>query len=243
MKAAVKKILQTVLGFRNYLFTFAKYKIRTLRNDKKEGDFFTFLDMIESPQIILDVGANIGVMTYFLSQRFQDAEVHAYEPIPHNLDTLNRIIRKYEIQNVTVHDCALGKEPGKVRMIMPVVSAVKMHGLSHVKHDSITEYNEGNEFEVACSTLDIDFAAQDKRISAIKMDVENFEHFVLEGAKETIRKHQPIIYTELWENDNRTNCFRIMKEHGYATHVVVGGIAVPYDPNVHRTQNFIFIPQ
>ena len=50
---------------------------------------------------------------------------------------------------------------------------------------------------------------KDKKIGAIKMDVENFEYFVLEGGKELIKKHKPIIYTELWENQNREKCFQL----------------------------------
>ncbi len=52
------------------------------------------------------------------------------------------------------------------------------------------------------------------------MDVENFEYFVLEGGKELLKKHNPIIYTELWENENREKCFQLIKELDYEIKVL-----------------------
>lgn len=243
MKTLVKKILHTLLGFRNYLFVFAKYKIRTLKKDKQENDFFKFLELIENPEMVLDVGANIGVMTYYLSTRFPESKILAFEPVPHNIATLKRVIGKYNLTNVTVHETALSNEVGTATMILPVVSRVKMHGLSHVKHRSITEYNDGEEFEVQTNTLDSLLANRTKKVSAIKMDVENFECFVLEGSKQVLQSDRPIVYTELWENENRDKCLTLMAQLGFSCNVVHNGQLETYRTEVHNTQNFIFIPQ
>jgi hypothetical protein len=78
-------------------------------------------------------------------------------------------------------------------------------------------------------------------ISAIKIDVENFEFFVLDGAKILIAKNKPVVYAELWENDNREKCFELFKNLNYKTVVVIDKKAVEFNPKIHKTQNFIFL--
>ena len=114
-----------------------------------------------------------------------------------------------------------------------------MQGLSHVKHESITEWNEGIEIETPIDTLDKLFS--DEKVQGIKMDVENFEYFVLKGGQELLKKNLPIIYTELWDNENRQKCFKFLADLGYAPYVVIGHDHVSFDPAKHQMQNFIFI--
>ena len=73
------------------------------------------------------------------------------------------------------------------------------------------------------------------------MDVENYEFFVLDGARQLLQNHKPIIYIELWENENRYKCFDLVKELGYTIKVLVNNSLVNYDANVHTTQNFFFV--
>src|SRR5690606_9981778 len=136
VKNGIKYILQRLLGFKHYLIVFSRFKIATLHKDKKEGDFFTFLKLITNPKLILDVGANIGIMTVHLSKRFPDATIHAIEPIPDNLEVLHANIKHYSFSNVVVHEIAVGDEEKTVKMILPHQGKTKMQGLSHVKHAS-----------------------------------------------------------------------------------------------------------
>ena len=82
-----------------------------------------------------------------------------------------------------------------------------------------------------------------QRVSAIKIDVENYEYFVLDGARNLITKHKPIVYAELWENENREKCFALFNNLSYKTFVVVDNTTIEYDRKKHVTQNFIFLPQ
>ncbi len=109
------------MGFSSYLFVFAIFKIKTLRSDKKEKDFFHFLNLIPKSQegIILDIGANLGIMTYHLSKSFPETTIHAFEPIPHNVNILKKIITKYHLLNVKLHDFALGLTQEKIKMVLP----------------------------------------------------------------------------------------------------------------------------
>lgn len=242
MKNKAKYILQAVLGFQRYLYVFSMFKIRSLKNDPKEKDFFKFLSLLKDGQgDVLDIGANIGIMTYHLSKALPNSRVIAVEPMPENFEVLKRIVSKQELKNVELTQLAVGEAEGKVTMILPDNKGVKMQGLSHVKHETIEEWNEGEEVEVAMTTIDT--LTTERKIQGIKMDVENFEYFALKGAKETIQRDQPIIYTELWDNENRKKCFDLMNELNYKVYVVVNDELASYDANKHPHQNFIFLSE
>lgn len=243
MKNLLKNILQRILGFENYLLLFSLFKIRTLRIDKKENDFFFFLNLIGEDAGILDIGANIGIMTVHLARMAKNGTVYAFEPIPDNVNILRKIVSHFKLKNVKIFDIALGDKNGKIEMVMPVVDSVKMQGLSHVVHPSINEYNEGNKFSVEVRTLDDLFGNEHKNveISAIKIDVENFEYFVLKGAEQLLRKFKPVIYIELWDNENRNKCFDFFEKMGYTIKVVENGNLEKFDETKHRKQNFVVI--
>ncbi len=237
MKNQTKYILQRILGFQRYLKVFSRFKIATLKNDKKEKDFFAFMNLLHDPKNILDLGANIGVMTVHLAQRFPEAIIHAVEPMPANIEVLKYTVEKSRLKNVKIYETALGEKNETLEMVMPKQGATRLHGLSHVVHDSIETWNDGERFEVSCTTVDDLFA--NLPVSGVKIDVENFEYFVLKGARNLLMNEHPVVYAELWDNANRTKCFALMHELGYGIFCVVKNKIVQWDSSFD-TQNFIF---
>ena len=228
-----------MMGYQKYLFVFAKRKIKTLKTDKKEGDFFAFMDAVKDEGDLLDVGANIGIMSYHLSKKFENRKVLAIEPMPSNLSVLMKIKDHFNLSNVDIVPTAVGDKDGEyIEMVLPLNGKVKMQGLAHVVHDSITEWNEGEKFKIASDTLDK--ICEGRNIAAVKMDIENYEIFALRGAEGIIKKNHPVIYLELWENENREQCFNYLKSHGYSAFVNSNQGLIPFDPNSHKKQNFVF---
>ena len=242
MKQLAKKILQAILGFDRYLFTFAVFKIKTFHWDKKESDFFHFLNLMEKTDHVLDVGSNIGVTSVLLSQHLKQGKVYSFEPLPPNYKTLDKVVSYYQCPNVEVFKFAVGDENKEVEMVLPEVNNVKMQGLSHVVHKDLTEFNDGGRFTTELKRLDGLEVLQSVKIKGIKLDVENFEYFALRGAEAILKRDRPIVYTELWENDNRGKCFAYMQSLGYSIQVQVGGELVNYLPEKHDTQNFFLMP-
>jgi FkbM family methyltransferase len=243
MKIFVKRILQGVLGFENYLYVFARYIIANLHRNRKEGDFMHFLKLLHNGDTVLDIGANIGVMTVHVSKKLPASKIIAFEPIPCNIRTFKRVVKHFNLKNVTLIEKALGNTSGQIEMVLPTEKKVRLHGLSHVMHDSITGYNEGVRFSVPLVTLDgMSEWTQLPRIGGIKMDVENYEFFVLDGGKELLKKHLPIVYTELWDNENRQQCVELMTQLGYQTKVLEQGALTDFRADRHKHQNFFFIP-
>lgn len=238
MKNFVKLLLQRTLGYDRYLRVFSKYKIRTLRKDHKEKDFFAFMDAIDQEGDIMDVGANIGIMTYHLAKRFPSRKIIAIEPMPDNFSVLTAIVNKNNLENVVLKQLAVGDEACTIQMVLPLNGKVKMQGLAHVVHHSIQEWNEGEKIDVRC--LKLDEVANGDPIAGIKMDIENFEFFALKGAVSILTEHKPVVYLELWANENRDKCFEFLRILNYLPYVNSANKLIPYDPATHQKQNFIF---
>jgi len=239
VKNTVKFLLQKILGYKSYLYTFARFKIKTLHLDTKENDFFFFLSLLKDQQgAVLDIGANIGIMTRHMAQKLPNTPIHAFEPMPDNAEVLRRIIKEFSLNNVHLHEIALGESKGSVEMILPHQGGTKMQGLSHVKHPSIQEWNQGDEVSVEMEKLD-DLLAKEK-IQGIKIDIENFEYFALKGGERVLSDQKPIIYAELWENENRTNCMNFLSDLGYSAFILKENKLVPFNATQHKNQNFIF---
>lgn len=242
MKVLIKKILQKCLGFHTYLFVFALFCIKRLKWDRKERDFLHFLKMVPNRGTVLDIGANIGIMTVHLAKKLKDSKILAFEPNPDNNKILQRILRYYGLKNTETMEIALSDHSGNITMIMPVIKNVKMQGLCHVSDDNTVEHEVGVRFNVATKTLDeIAPSIKNAPVVAIKIDVENHEYQVFNGAENLLRKDMPLIYCELWENENRTKCIQLLEGLGYSTHVLAGNGLVKFDQAIHKQQNFFFI--
>lgn len=243
MKTTAKYILQRILGFNRYLFVFSVFKVYTLKWDKNENHFLHFINMLSPKGVFIDIGANIGIMTSIAARKHKGITIHAIEPMSQNVSALKKIISFFGLKNIFVHQVALGNQNGKIKMVMPIRNKVRFQGLSHVLHESIHENNDGEITEVDIFKID-DFEPlknSPKRIEGIKMDVENFEQFVVKGGINTIKQHKPVLYIELWDNENRTSCFNDLQAIGYKAYTLVDNQLTLYSPDKHHHHNFFFV--
>jgi FkbM family methyltransferase len=241
-KNKLKLFLQKALGINNYLFLFSILTIKRLKWNKHEEEFLYFNEMLPDNAVVMDIGANIGIMTVPIALKVKNAQVYAFEPVPTNVKALKRIVNYFKLNNVKIFETALGEESGELKMVMPVSDNVKMQGLSHVlEGDSNDALNKGDIFSVPVKKLDdIEELRVAEKINAIKIDVENFEYYVLKGGEALLRKHKPIIYCELWDNDKRHLTLNYLKGLGYKVKVYQDEKLVDYADQ--KVINFFLMP-
>jgi FkbM family methyltransferase len=229
LKSKVKLLLQKILGFDNYLFLFSIFTIKRLRWNWHEKEFLHFITMIPEDGQVLDIGSNIGIMAVPLAKRVSKGKVYSFEPMPQNVKALRRISSYYRLTNIDIFETALGDEKGELKMVMPVIENVKMQGLSHVVDENGVD-EQGDFFSVPVQKLDdIPQLQALPRINAIKIDVENFEYYVLKGGYELLRRHKPIIYCELWDNEKRKLTLDYLRqEFAYQVKIFEGDRLVDY---------------
>jgi len=84
LKSGIKLLLQNILGFGNYLFIFSIITVKRLHLNQHEQEFLHFLDLLPTDHVLLDLGANIGIMTVPLAKKANNGKVYAFEPMPKN---------------------------------------------------------------------------------------------------------------------------------------------------------------
>lgn len=241
MKNLVRNLLQKVLGFKNYLFLFSLYSIRRMERGKYESEFMHFIKLNANEGVILDIGANIGITLAPLAKHFNCAQIHAFEPIAENFANLNKLVNYIKFPNTRLFNIALGNQSGNLRMIMPVLEHARMQGLSKAYPAGAEE--EGVIYHVPLRRLD-DLYPDATDIRAIKIDVENFEYEVLKGGVELLIRNRPMIYCELWDNENRTLVFDLLHSIGYEKYIFVeesNALNKVMENQEFSSNNFFFI--
>lgn len=243
MKAWLQFVLQRLLGFERYLFWFCKFKVLTLRWDKAERHIFPFLDCVPQEGLILDVGANLGILSVHMCRIHPKQQVLAFEPMRKNREVLQRIRETYGIHNLSIYALALGDRKGTLSMAMPTLEGVKKQGLSHVVSNEMPAGSEDEVESVPVDTLDDFLAAHyaDVPVAAIKLDVENFESSVIKGAISTLRLWKPWVVAELWDSENRKQVLESLLPMGYSVFVFDGRALVPWHEGMPAL-NLIFNP-
>lgn len=176
---------------RIYVHTFSETVSDYIRVSK---NFFeiSFLDFLRKnfpiQKEILDIGANIGNHTLFFTKFLNCQRVHSFEPVGKNFSILQKNVENYKDKCIC-YQVALSNKDGK----MPLYNSQK----ENYGGFSLHCYSNGSSFLVSESidvkTLD---SFQFENISMIKIDVENHENEILEGARDTILRNKPIILLE-----------------------------------------------
>jgi len=68
--------------------------------------------MLEDGCCVLDIGANIGLFTLYLYDRFPHARVYAAEPVPPIFERLKTNIELYDLRSATLWPFAVSNENG-----------------------------------------------------------------------------------------------------------------------------------
>ncbi len=184
----------------------------------KVCDAVPWLDRIEpllsKDDIVFDVGANMGIVANWFAQRCK--HIHAFEPHPGNIATIKSQQELRNIDNITLHNIALGRTHSKMQLHVK-----QFHG-----HHSLGDVDNSptiDKIEVDVNTIDeVTKNLGIKAINFLKIDVEGFESDVLHGA-ENLLKNKKIEYIlfelqdSILQSINRTSSevFEIIFNAGY----------------------------
>lgn len=153
---------------------------------------------IPDDSIVIDVGANFGIMSLRFAERWKNAVVYAFEPTSYAKEKFNR-------------NMSLNPELAKRIHLMP--SFVGSKTASHTDQKAFASWKvdgTGDKLHpvhlgsakatdgAGVMSLD-DFVAQNNltRVDFIKIDTDGYEYDVFAGAKEMVRKFKPVIIFEV----------------------------------------------
>lgn len=128
---------------------------------------------IETNDVVVDIGANIGVFTLYAASRTHGT-VHAFEPFPRNVEYINQNIHANKLHNVDVHAVAVAAEIGSVKLFLSESS------IGHLLFNHNIKGTLNKYIEVPSITLQhIMDNIVAKPVDFLKMDCEGSEGSIL----------------------------------------------------------------
>lgn len=144
------------------------------------ADLEKYIDLCEDKRVALQAGGNVGVWPMELARRFE--EVYTFEPDPLNFKCLKHNVR--HLDNVRIEECGLGN----IEAYAKVERQVGNCGASAL----VTTIDKSDAVRIrTIDSLELDVC------DLLQLDVEGFELFALQGARETINRCSPLIVLEL----------------------------------------------
>lgn len=140
-------------------------------------------------QVALDVGANIGNHSLFLSDIFE--RVIAFEPNPLARALLQINLDMNDVTNVDVRPVGLSDRNGSATLQFDPINL----GAASSEHANKGKGAREAMIELVVGDEAID---QSEPIGFIKIDVEGAEEAALRGLEQTLRSRQPIVMMEQW---------------------------------------------
>lgn len=195
---------------------------------------------VRTDGVVLDIGANIGVHSVQFADLVPEGKVICVEPARTTFDYLLRNIGP--LRNVVPLNVALSNISGVLTLFVAADNAYS--GLKDTYRKPIL----GHE-NVACFRADelLKPLLMETRVDLIKIDVEGFEHQVLEGMRELVALHRPVIFCEIFGGSNSNpdpqGTVDFCVSLGYDALVLDGQALRPVAIHDDRFYNYFFIPR
>ncbi len=175
----------------------------------------------------LDIGANIGLMTFNILAEVPQTFIVAFEPGPHQAEFLEKnVMVNHLTDRVTVIRSALSNRIGTAQF--------SVHRSKHASGDGFFDTHRAGRTtttEVPVTTLDSWWlAAGQPHINAVKIDTEGAELWVLEGGKAMLDHCHPFVAFELNRKNIRVypyeavDILRFFDQHNYTVKTMEGTI-------------------
>jgi FkbM family methyltransferase len=145
---------------------------------------------------IIDVGANTGQFSQFISTLLPDVRIFAFEPLPDCFEQLERSFRGRE--GFRAFNLAIGNQSGTVMAYRnDYTPSSSLLPMAELHKSSFPHTRNGTPHAVTVERLDTVLAgmAMESPI-LLKLDVQGFEREVLLGAVQTLRQAD-VVLTEL----------------------------------------------
>lgn len=152
---------------------------------------------------VLDVGAAFGVIALPLSQVVgKEGCVYAFEPALNTSSILQRLIEVNELQNIKLIPKAVSDQVGTAEFIEYTSDnsfswAPDTSTLATGIEPAMENYSK---YIVEVTTIDEFVKSEKIHPNAIKMDIEGFEFYALQGAKQMLESEHPYLCIDIHQD-------------------------------------------
>lgn len=144
----------------------------------------------QKDRIALDIGANLGIFSYFL--RRHSRRCMAFEPNPDMVS----ILRTTYGNDIDIFPFALSDVAKEIALSIPVINGVEDNGRATIEAENDLDGHKLVTREISCKRLD-DLNLDP--VGFIKIDVEGHEEAVLLGGATLLERDRPTALIEIEE--------------------------------------------
>lgn len=180
--------------------------------------------------VFLDVGANSGTYSLFMSRVAE--KVYAVEPFPPALAKLRHNLEINHLTNVEVHPVGFGREKGQLPFYAPPTINLGVGSFSeefaNIWRDPAATRDADQQLPLEIG----DHYLQQRgieRVDIVKVDIEGYEKYALQGLRQTLLQSRPCVLMEL--NMKNAEGFRSLQDlkgvfpPGYRLYQVVSSLS------------------
>ncbi len=165
-----------------------------------EGEVKLFNSILSIDANVIEVGSNIGMHTIPLAKQLKKGKVFCLEPQRVVYQILCGNISINNLTNVYAFNKGCSNQNGNIKIQSGSYDKPWNYGAFSLESGFSTEedYSEETSYE-ELELVSIDSLAvinELDRVDLLKIDAEGYDENVLDGAKNTIQKHQPFIFIE-----------------------------------------------
>ncbi len=153
------------------------------------------VQLLPDNSVVIDAGANVGLVAVPIAQMIAPKKgiVYAFEAQRMMAYALCGAVALNDLENVFVHNKALGSSNETLKMDMPNYSKPQDFGMFTLLNQP--EQSIENIESVSIDSLNL------SRLDFLKIDVEGMEIDVLKGCHNSLQKYEPWCWIEYWKVD------------------------------------------
>ncbi len=222
--------------------TKAYQRILTNHDIGTELDIFIAKKLLENKGVFVDIGANIGLYTKYLSPLA--SSTICFEPVPFTFKILKKNVKYFNLQNVSLHPVAISENTGVSNIEVPIQAGVFNYFRASLEE---SDDERVKSFPIQTQTLDSFFEGTQQNISFIKCDVEQHELSIIRGASSFLQKFNTPWLIEVSgnpdaEGSSSKELFEIMSNYGFTPYFFDGSHLLERIPGDNSVNYFFLKP-
>lgn len=201
------------------------------------------LRLIQDGDTVFDIGGNIGWYALHVAKARPGSVIRSFEPVPWTFNVMQKNILLNNMNNIQSHNFGFSDKAGEFEFFFdPAISG-------NASLVNVAEKENIQVFKCKVNTLDDYVKDENLKIDFIKCDVEGAELFVFKGGEATLKKNQPIIFTEMlrkWSakfNYHPNAIIDFFRTLNYSPYVINGEMLRKFDRVDDNTEetNYFFL--
>lgn len=220
-------------GFKIFIYWYRDLPFLLSKNyifEKEVRDAIILILKFQNISRFWDVGGNIGYYSFLISSLKPSSEIVAFEPFKKNSELFSRTIKFNKITNINLVGKAVSNKTGFDEFLVDDVSGATGQFLSLLRKDD--EFQISNAYglrkTIQVETIKLDELIDDDSTipDLMKVDIEEAEELMFDGAHKIIKNKTTIIIIETYN----INVIRLFKENDYTVF------------SLDESSNYVFLP-